>query len=164
MSEWVNHSGIEPVFDSSSKVLLLGTMPSPKSREAGFYYAHPQNRFWPVLASLFGETVPVGREARRNFALRHGIALWDVLESCHIEGASDASIRGGIPNDLSYVLKAAPIRAVFTTGTTAHRLYQKLCAEKTGVPDMALPSTSPANARMRLADLTQAYQVILKYL
>lgn len=164
MSALVDHSGIGPVYDGRSKVLLLGTIPSPKSREAGFYYAHPQNRFWPVLARLFDEALPARTEERRAFALRHGIALWDVLESCRIEGASDASIRDGRPNELSVILGAAPVRAVFTTGTTAHRLYQKLCVQSTGIQDIPLPSTSPANARWNLDSLIKAYRVILPYL
>ena len=148
---------IQPVFDSRSRVLLLGTMPSPASREQGFYYGHPQNRFWRVLAAIFDEPVPRTIEEKRDMLLRHHIALWDVLASCEIEGASDASIRDAQPNDLARIFDAADIRAVFATGTKAGELYRKLIEPTLGVPCTTLPSTSPANAKMKLADLVDAY-------
>lgn len=148
---------IEPVFDERSRVLLLGTMPSPKSREAGFFYGHPHNRFWRVLAALFDEPAPRTVADKRDMLLRRRIALWDVLESCDIEGASDASIRNARPNDLARILDAAPIAAVFATGTKAGELYRKLCEPALGMPCITLPSTSPANAKMRLDDLVRAY-------
>lgn len=148
---------IQPVFDSRSRVLLLGTMPSPASREQGFYYGHPQNRFWRVLAAIFDEPAPRTIEEKRDMLLRHHIALWDVLASCEIEGASDASIRGARPNDLARIFDAADIRAVFATGTKAGELYRKLIEPTLGVPCTTLPSTSPANAKMKLDDLVDAY-------
>lgn len=148
---------IQPVFDSRSRVLLLGTMPSPASREQGFYYGHPQNRFWRVLAAIFDEPAPRTIEEKRDMLLRHHVALWDVLASCEIEGASDASIRGARPNDLARIFDAADIRAVFATGTKAGELYRKLIEPTLGVPCTTLPSTSPANAKMKLADLVDAY-------
>ena len=148
---------IQPVFDNRSRVLLLGTMPSPASREQGFYYGHPQNRFWRVLAAIFDEPAPRTIEEKRDMLLRHHIALWDVLASCEIEGASDASIRGARPNDLARIFDAADIRAVFATGTKAGELYRKLIEPTLGVPCTTLPSTSPANAKMKLADLVGAY-------
>lgn len=148
---------IQPVFDSRSRVLLLGTMPSPASREQGFYYGHPQNRFWRVLAAIFDEPAPRAIEEKRDMLLRHHIALWDVLASCEIEGASDASIRDARPNDLARIFDAADIRAVFATGTKAGELYRKLIEPTLGVPCTTLPSTSPANAKMKLADLVGAY-------
>lgn len=148
---------IQPVFDSRSRVLLLGTMPSPASREQGFYYGHPQNRFWRVLAAIFDEPVPRTIEEKREMLLRHHIALWDVLASCENEGASDASIRDAQPNDLARIFDAADIRAVFATGTKAGDLYRKLIEPTLGVPCTTLPSTSPANAKMKLADLADAY-------
>lgn len=148
---------IQPVFDSRSRVLLLGTMPSPASREQGFYYGHPQNRFWRVLAAIFDEPAPRTIEEKRDMLLRHHIALWDVLASCEIEGASDASIRDAQPNDLARIFDAADIRAVFATGTKAGELYRKLIEPTLGVPCTTLPSTSPANAKMKLADLVNAY-------
>ena len=148
---------IQPVFDSRSRILLLGTMPSPASREQGFYYGHPQNRFWRVLAAIFNEPVPRTIEEKRDMLLRHHIALWDVLASCEIEGASDASIRDAQPNDLARIFDAADIRAVFATGAKAGELYHKLAEPTLGVPCTTLPSTSPANAKMKLDDLADAY-------
>ena len=107
---------IEPVFDGCSRILLLGTFPSPKSREAGFFYGHPQNRMWRVLAAVCGEDVPQTVEERRAFLLRNRVAMWDVLASCAIRGASDASIRDAVPNDLSRILDAAPIERIYATG------------------------------------------------
>lgn len=117
---------LEPVFDSRSRVLVLGTMPSPKSREQGFYYAHPRNRFWTVLPALLGEPIPKSVSDRKALVLRRHIALWDVLKSCTITGAADSSIKDPVPNDLRPILSAAPIRAVFTTGGKAHTLYRRL--------------------------------------
>lgn len=148
---------IQPVFDSRSRVLLLGTMPSPVSREQGFYYGHPQNRFWRVLAAIFDEPAPRAIEEKRDMLLRHHIALWDALASCEIEGASDASIRDAQPNNLARIFDAADIRAVFATGTKAGELYRKLIEPTLGVPCTTLPSTSPANAKKKLADLVDAY-------
>lgn len=153
-----------PVFDENGRVLILGTMPSPKSREQGFYYSHPRNRFWPVMAALFGEDAPKTPEEKRDFCLRHKIALWDVLKECDIEGASDASIKNAVPNDLGVIFKATDIKAVFATGATAAKLYKKLCEPKNGMAAVALPSTSPANAKIKLDELIEEYKVILEYL
>lgn len=140
-------------------------MPSPKSREAGFYYAHPQNRFWPTLAKVLGEELPADCEGRRALALRRGIAIWDVLRSCDIDGAADASIRNAEPNPLPEILEASGIRAVFTTGKKAFELYNRLCLHKmTELPAICLPSTSPANRRISDAELVRAYSEIGKYL
>ena len=114
-------------FDKDSRVLMLGTIPSPKSREQGFYYGHPQNRFWKVLADVLGEEFPQTVEERKRFLKRNHIALWDVLESCEIKGASDVSIRNARPNDMNRILQAADIRAIFATGAKAAQLYKKLC-------------------------------------
>ena len=155
---------IEPVWDSESRVLILGTLPSPKSREAGFYYGHPQNRFWRVLALLFGEEIPPAAGEKRRFLLRHKIALWDVLQSCEIIGAGDSSIKNPLVNDLVPMLAQSKIAAVFTTGVTAAKLYQKYCLPRTGLPAIALPSTSPANAACSLEDLAEKYRRILDFL
>lgn len=155
---------LEPIFDSRSRVLILGTMPSPRSREAHFYYAHPRNRFWPTLAALFHEELPVGNDARTDFALRHGIALWDVLHSCEIDGASDASIKDAVPNDLSVILNNAPIQQVFCTGTKAWSLYHRLIEPKVGLCATRLPSSSPANCAVSSERLCEAYSQILPYL
>ena len=152
---------IEPVFDADSKILILGTMPSPKSREAGFYYSHPRNRFWPVLAALFGEEVPKENSQKRSLLLRHQVALWDVIASCEIAGASDTSIRNAVPNPIEELIAKTQIKAVYTTGQKAYQLYQKHCFSKTGIEAVPLPSTSPANAAMSLEKLIEAYRVIL---
>ena len=161
MSEVVTHT-IEPVFDGRSRVLVLGTMPSPASREVGFYYGHPQNRFWRVMERLFGlaDHALVDNDARTAFLLEHRIAVWDVLAACSIEGASDASISDPVPNDLTRILDAAPIECVICTGGTAARLCRRFDGEllrERGIELIGLPSTSPANARMRLDDLVAAY-------
>ena len=157
--EHIEH-GIEPVFDERSEVLVLGTMPSPASREAAFFYGHPRNRFWPVLAALFDEPVPEDNAERTDLLLRHHIALWDVLASCDIEGASDASIANARPNDFSRILGTAPVRRVFCTGATSARLYGKLCEPDTGIAAEKLPSTSPANAAWSLPRLVEAYRPV----
>ncbi len=163
MSERIEHE-IEPVFDERSQVLVLGTMPSPKSREVGFFYGNPQNRFWKILASLFDEPLPISLADKRDLLLRRHIALWDVLASCDIEGASDASIRNASPNNFSRIFNAANIQAVFTTGTKATQLYRSLVEPTTAMPCTALPSPSPANAQSHLDDLIEAYEVLLPYL
>ncbi len=163
MAQTVTHT-IAPVFDRNSRVLILGTIPSPKSREYGFFYGHPQNRFWRVLATLFEVPLPLTNEEKKALAISHHIALWDVLASCSIEGASDSSIRDPVPNDLSRILQAADIRAVFTTGKKAKALYDRYCYPLTGREAISLPSPSPANCRgCTLEDLTEAYRIILQY-
>ena len=157
--ERVEH-GIEPVFDGRSRVLVLGTMPSPASREAAFFYGHPRNRFWPVMAALFDEPVPESNAERADLLLRHHIALWDVLASCDIRGASDASIENARPNDLARILDAAPIERIFCTGATSARLYRQLCEAEFGMPAVQLPSTSPANAAWSLPRLVEAYRPV----
>ena len=153
-----------PLFDADSEILILGSFPSVKSREQMFYYGHPQNRFWKVVAALCDSCVPQTIEEKRTLLLAHHIALWDVLASCEIEGASDASITGAVPNDLARVLDAAPIEAVFCTGARAAELYTRFCEPRTGMPCVKLPSTSPANAAVKLDELVEAYGVLLPHL
>lgn len=162
-TERITHT-FDPVFDSKSRVLVLGTMPSPKSRELGFYYSHPRNRFWPVLAKIFEEKIPETPEEKTVFCLRHKIALWDVLKECDIEGASDSSIKNALPNDIGIILKNADIQAIFCTGTTAAKLYKKFIEPETKIPAIALPSTSPANAKVKFDELVEEYKIILEYL
>ena len=149
----VTHT-ISPVWDSESRILILGTMPSPASRAAGFFYMHAQNRFWPVMAQIFGETFfhknndkdKIATIAeRKNFLQRHNIALWDVLSECEITGASDSSINKEISNDFSKILSSSKITHIFCTGKTAFNLYKKHCSQKYNMPFSYLPSTSPAN-------------------
>lgn len=154
---------IDAVFDENSRVLVLGTFPSPKSRESGFFYGNPQNRFWKVLAELFDEPIADTVERKRCQLLRHHIALWDVLASCSIEGASDASIADARPNDLRRILDAAPIEAVFCNGSKAAELYGRFCLEQTGMPCVKLPSTSPANASFSLGRLVGEWKALLPH-
>lgn len=144
MLESINHT-LSPWVDAQSRVLVLGTMPSPKSRQTATYYGNPQNRFWKTLAALWQASVPQGADACRAFALARRIALWDVLASCVIDGASDASIREPIANDIATLLAQYPIRHVFTTGAKAHALYKSLIYPQTQLLPTALPSPSPAN-------------------
>lgn len=169
MSEHVEH-GFGPVWDSESRILILGSMPSPKSRKAAFYYMHPQNRFWPVMQALFADPADPSDvtgdslQSRRAFAMRHHIALWDVIASCDITGASDASIRNATPNDLTPLLRDAPIARIFTTGAKSAQLYRRLIEPRLAATGITigmtpLPSTSPANASMRLPALIEAYRL-----
>ena len=160
--ERITHT-IPPVYDDCSRVLVLGSMPSPKSRETGFYYGHPQNRFWRVMAALADEPVPNTNERKRDFCLRHHIALWDVLAACDIEGASDASIANAVPNPLARITNASPIEAVFCTGAKSHALYERLCSADVGMHAVKLPSTSPANAAWSLQDLLVAYAAVFEH-
>lgn len=151
-------------FDENSKVLILGTIPSPKSREQGFYYAHPRNRFWMVMSDILGENFPETVEERKDLLRRNRIALWDVLESCDIKGASDTSIKNPKVNDMSAIFSKTDIKAVFTTGAKAYQLYEKLCYPQCGIKAIRLPSTSPANCGYEYEKLIKEYKKILGYL
>lgn len=158
--EFVSHE-FSAVFDRESRVLLLGSIPSPKSREMGFYYGHPQNRFWKVLAKVLGEDIPVTIPQKKAMLKKHHVALWDVLESCTIVGASDTSIEYVVPNKISRVVKGSKVTRIFCTGATAYRLYQKYCARDVGIDAVKLPSTSPANCAVSMERLVEAYAAIL---
>ncbi|MDR3090213.1 MAG: DNA-deoxyinosine glycosylase [Desulfobulbaceae bacterium] len=135
-----------PLFNAASEILILGTFPSPKSRQMGFPYGHPQNIFWKTLATALGQPQPAREAAAvQQFALENRIALWDVIHACDIHGASDASIRNPTPNLFTPILRQSAIHAIFATGKTATDLFNKLCAAEAGLPAMYLPSTSPAN-------------------
>lgn len=150
-----------PVYNSESKILVLGTIPSPVSRQNNFYYSHPQNRFWQVLSAVFDEPLPYTIEDKTNLVLKHGIALWDVLASCQIDGAEDASIKKPVANDFSKVLAETQIKTIYTTGDKAFKLYKKLCQKQTGIEAISLPSTSPANqGRYPLNVLIDLYMVL----
>lgn len=153
---------LPPVFDERSRVLILGTMPSPKSREAGFYYMHPQNRFWKILAEVLGEPFPRTIARRRELCLRRNIALWDVLASCDIDGASDSSIKSAAPNDIPELLQKCPITAVFTTGKKACELYRRFFPEL--ISDICLPSSSPANRAVSEEKMLEEYHAIAEAL
>lgn len=155
----LKHS-IEPVYDDKSQILILGSFPSVKSREEGFFYGHPQNRFWRVLAELFHENPPVGIPDKRDFLCRHHIAVWDVIASCDITGSSDSSIKNVVANDLSGILESAPIRQIYVNGKKAEQLYKKYIQPQTGRMAVCLPSTSPANAAWNMERLVCAWGII----
>ncbi|MDD6212228.1 MAG: DNA-deoxyinosine glycosylase [Clostridiales bacterium] len=136
----------EPVYDSHSQLLILGSLPSVKSREGNFYYHHPQNRFWKILARITEEKLPESIEEKKALLLRHKIAVWDVVQSCDIIGSSDSSIKNVIPTDIKKLLSYTQISRIYTNGGKAGQLYQKYCYAQTNVPNIPLPSTSPANA------------------
>lgn len=144
-----------PIVPPDARVLILGSFPSVKSREEGFYYSHPRNRFWQVLSDIFDADTPVSIPERISFLQSRRIALWDVCAACDVTASADASIRGVVPNDIPGLLAAAEIRAIFTNGTTADTLFRRhfpgLCAVK-------LPSTSPANAAWSREKLTEAWR------
>lgn len=148
------------VYDRNSRVLLLGSIPSPKSREVGFYYGHSQNRFWKVLAQVLGEPVPETIPQKKAMLKKHHVALWDVLESCTIVGASDTSIEDVVPNKIGELVKRSKVSRIFCTGATAHKLYQKYCAKDVGIDAERLPSTSPANCAVSIEKLVDAYKVV----
>ncbi len=161
--EYVEHE-FGPFYDTTSKVLILGSIPSKKSRAMGFYYAHPQNRFWKTLAAIYNEEVPTSIEEQKQFLSNHHIALWDVIKSCYITGSSDQSIRQVTVNDISSLLKKTNIQAIFTTGRKSMQLYQKYCFQKTGIPAIYLPSPSPANCKKGIEKwLQEEYQIIKQY-
>lgn len=154
------HHMIEPLYDSDSRVLVLGSFPSVKSREQQFFYGHKQNRFWRVMAQVLACAVPESIEQKKEMLLSHHIAVWDVIASCEITGSSDASIRDVTPNDLSRILDYADIRAICTNGGKAYQLYQKYIYPLNGREAVPLPSTSPANAGYSLERLVEAWQCV----
>ena len=149
-----------PLFDSESRILILGSLPSVKSREQNFFYGHPQNRFWPLLAFLFGEPAPLTVEEKRSLALRHHIALWDTIYSCDIIGSSDSSIRNVTPTDLGQILKAARVEHIFCNGKTSWNYYHRYQEKQLGIAAEVLPSTSPANAAWGFERLQEAWSVV----
>lgn len=159
----VTHT-FEPIYDENSQILILGSFPSVKSREQQFYYGHPQNRFWKVMAALCGEEKPETIEDKKAFLLKHHIALWDVIESCDIMGSSDSSIRNVVPNEMDVILKAAKIQGIFVNGDKAYQLYLKYCKKEGQPPLKKLPSTSPANAAWNMDKLLAAWGEALREL
>ena len=151
---------IPPLYDANSRVLILGSFPSVKSREAMFFYGHPQNRFWKLMALLFDADVPSTVEEKKRLVLSHGIAMWDTIHSCTITGSSDSSIKDVVPNDLSVILNNSRVKRIFCNGAASHRLYQKYIYPINNIPAQKLPSTSPANAAWSLDRLAEAWKVI----
>lgn len=151
---------IPPFYDKDSRILILGSFPSVKSREMMFFYGHPQNRFWRVLAAVYDDRFAETVDERKIFLKKHRIAAWDVIASCDIIGSSDASIRNVTPNDLSVILDHADIREIYVNGRTAEKMYRRYAEGVTGRRAVCLPSTSPANAAWSLGRLTEAWHVI----
>ena len=150
---------IPPLYNSDSRTLILGSFPSVKSREQVFFYGHPQNRFWRVLAGVFNEAVPQSIEQKREFILSHNLALWDTIESCEITNSSDSSIKNVVPNNLDTILKNSRIERIFTNGKASQKYYDKFLKQKYGEA-ICLPSTSPANAAFSLEKLIKEWQII----
>ena len=155
---------IAPVFDENSKILILGSFPSKKSRDCSFFYGHPQNRFWKILSKVFSEEIPDGAETKKKFLISHGIALWDVIACCEISGSADSSIKNAVPNDITRILDCADIRAIFVNGKTSEKYYKKYIEKKVGKTAVCLPSTSPANAAWSLDKLAEKWLIITDFL
>ena len=155
--EHIEHT-FAPVWDADSKILILGTLPSVKSRENHFYYGHKQNRFWKVLAYLCGEPVPETVEEKKKMLLKHHIAVWDVIQSCDIRGSSDSSIKNVEPTDIRRLLTESQITRIYANGNKAGELYQRYQHPLTGMDATVLPSTSPANAAWSLEKLCSAWE------
>lgn len=155
---------IAPVFDSESKILILGSFPSVKSREAEFFYAHPRNRFWSVIAAVLECEKPETLEEKKTFLISNHIALWDVVGQCEISASADTSIKNVVPNDISVILKKADIRSIIVNGKTAEKYYNKYFLPETGIKAVCLPSTSPANAAKKFDDLISEWSIVRELL
>ena len=153
-----------PLYDKRSKVLILGSLPSVKSREQMFFYGHPQNRFWPMMADLLGEPRPGTVEEKRTMALAHHLAMWDTIYSCDIKGSSDSSIRNVCPTDLRQIIEGSQVKHVFCNGSTSGAYYRKYQENELGIKAVVLPSTSPANAAWSMERLKDEWKVVLEYL
>lgn len=152
---------IPPLYDENSRILILGSFPSVKSREAAFFYGHPQNRYWAVVAKILGENKPETVEEKREMMLKNGIAMWDVIASCEIKGSSDSSIENVTANDLSVILNNSKVDKIFVNGKTAEKYYNKYTYPKTKIKAVCLPSTSPANAAWSIDRLVEEWKVIM---
>ena len=150
--------GFPPIYNECSKILILGSLPSVKSREEGFYYGHKMNRFWRVISQILECEIPFTIEDKRTMLLEHNIALWDVIESCDIKGSSDSSIKNVIPNKIKDILNNSKVHTIITNGKTSDKLYQKYCESECGIKAISLPSTSPANAAWDLSRLVHAWK------
>lgn len=149
---------VEALFNENSKILILGTFPSVKSREAKFFYGHPQNRFWRVMARLCDAELPQTVEDKKNLILDNHFALWDVIHSCDVEGSADSSIKNVVPNDISVILKNSKVSRIFVNGKKAESLYKKYLEKETGITAVCLPSTSPAKASWSEDRLTEYWR------
>ncbi len=155
---------IPPIYSEDSKILILGSFPSKKSRADAFFYAHPRNRFWRIISNVCDDTEPITTDEKRSLLLRHGIALWDVCAECDIHASSDAAIKNVVPNDISHLLSKTSVTHIFTNGNTADKLYDKLIFPSTNISAIHLPSTSPANAAKTFDDLLADWLIIKNYI
>ncbi len=151
---------VPPVYDENSRILILGSFPSVKSRESRFFYGHPQNRFWKVLAAVYEEDLPETVPEKTAFLLRNRIALWDVIGSCDVTGSADSTIKNVAANDVSIILNNASIRKIYVNGKTAEKYYRRYLQKETGIKALCLPSTSPANASYSLEKLVESWKCI----
>ncbi len=151
---------IPPLFNQNSKALILGSFPSVKSREAQFFYGHPQNRFWAVVAAVYGYEKPSTIEDKKHLILENGLALWDVIAECEIEGSADSTIKNVRANDLSIILQNSAVEKIYVNGKTAEKYYNKYTLPQTGIKAVCLPSTSPANAAWNIEKLIEAWKII----
>lgn len=149
---------IKPIYDKNSQVLILGSFPSVKSREASFYYAHPQNRFWRVISSICQSAIPESNEEKERLLRDNHIAVWDVIHSCEITGSADSTIKNVVPNDISEIINNSAVSRIFTNGKKANALYCKYLESQTGIKAVCLPSTSPANASWSIEKLTEQWK------
>ena len=159
-TEFVEHT-FEPVYDRNSKILILGTLPSVKSRENNFYYGHPQNRFWKMIAAITGSEIPMTVDDKKKMLLENNIAIWDVIKSCHISGSSDSSIKDVTVNDIHGLLEKSNITTIIANGTKAYELYMKYAFDSTKKEIIKLPSTSPANAACNFEKLVEIWGTTL---
>ena len=153
---------IPPLYDKNSAKLILGSFPSIKSREAMFFYGHPQNRFWKLLAMIYGENTPATVEEKSKLILSHNLALWDSIKSCTITGSADSSVKDVVPNDLSVILNNSLVTKIFCNGALSHKMYMKYIYPQTQIEAVKLPSTSPANAAYSIDRLYEQWKIISK--
>jgi len=146
-----------PLYNEDSGILILGSIPSPASREVGFYYGHPRNRFWQMLAELYGMPLPESIEEKKALVLSHGLAMWDVIEECDIIGASDSSVKNALPTDIPSLLSKTQIRTILCNGALSKKIYDQYQLPRTGIPAQKMPSTSPANAAWSLERLKEEW-------
>ena len=147
----------KPIYNNESQILILGSFPSVKSREVCFYYGHPQNRFWKILANIFKEKLPLTNDEKIQLLLSNKIAIWDTIKSCDINSSSDSSIKNAIPNDIEMIIKNSSIKAIFCNGNTSYKIFIKYFKDKINLPIICLPSSSPANAKFSLQNLTDIW-------
>lgn len=152
----INHP-FKPIYNKESKILILGSFPSVKSREVCFYYGHPQNRFWKIIANIFNENIPTTVDEKKELLIIHDIAIWDTIKSCRINASSDSSIKDAIPNDIETIIRNSSIKAIFCNGNTSYKIFMKYFKDKINLPIFCLPSSSPANAKFSLQDLTNIW-------